>query len=249
LKSDKASRGAQTLERGLALVDAVAHHPMTVQEMAEQVGLTRSTASRLVQALVSRGFLISAGGKMQLGPTLIKLGFAARANVDLIDVAAPFLQALSDKTGLCSFLGRRDGDNSLHLHRNMGRQRVIVATPVGTRRALAETSLGKALMLDLGRDEWRKHFERAHIPFTEEVAAEMESRAAAGVVVHRGPPPDMIRAAAAPIRDATGAIVAALSVATIAQYADESQLAELAPAVREAAENVSAALGYQKPEG
>lgn len=243
---DPASKnaGTQTLERGLDLLDAVARRPMRLPDLVEQSGLTKSTASRLVQALLSRGFLISTSGTLRVGPKLMQLGSAAREKIDLIAAASPLLEALSEDTGLCSFLGRRDGDDSLHLLRNAGRQRVIVSTPVGTRRRLAETSLGRALMLDGDADAWKKLFEDASIPFTREAEAAMRRFAAAGVVIHRGPPPDMIRAVAAPIRDAGGAIVGALSVATVAQYADDAQLEMLVPHVRNAAAQASAAIGW-----
>lgn len=236
--------GAQTLERGLSLLDAVARQPMRLHDLVEQSGLTRSTTARMVQALLSRGFLISSSGMLRLGPKLMQLGSAARGKIDLISAAAPLLERLSEDTGLCSFLGRREGGDSLHLLRNPGRQRVIVSTPAGTRRRLAETSLGKTLMLDEDAETWKKLFEAADIPFTREIEAEMRRHAAIGAVIHHGPPPDMIRAVAAPIRDASGAIVGALSVASVAQYVDEARLETLVPHVRRAAEQASLAMGF-----
>jgi DNA-binding IclR family transcriptional regulator len=236
--------GAQTLERGLSLLDAVARQPMRLHDLAEQSGLTRSTTARMVQALLSRGFLISSSGMLRLGPKLMQLGSAARGKIDLISTTAPVLERLSEETGLCSFLGRREGDESLHLLRNPGQQRVIVSTPAGTRRRLAETSLGKTLMLDEDAKTWKKLFEAADIRFTSGIEAEMRRHADAGVVIHHGPPPDMIRAVAAPIRDASGAIIGALSVASVAQYVDDARLEMLVPHVRNAAELASAAMGF-----
>jgi DNA-binding IclR family transcriptional regulator len=236
--------GTQTLERGLHLLDAIARRPMRLQDLAEHSGLTKSTTSRLVHALLSRGFLISTSGTLRVGPKLMQLGSAAREKIDLVAIAGPLLEKLSEETGLCSFLGRREGDASLHLLRNAGSQRVIVSTPVGTRRPLAETSLGKALMLDANAESWRKLFEAADTDFTGEAEAAMRRHAAAGVVIHHGPPPDMIRAVAAPIRDSSGTIVGALSVATVAQYVDEARLETLVPHVRNAAAQASAVMGF-----
>lgn len=244
IEAKSRTSGAQTLERGLHLLDAVARHPMRLQDLAEQSGLTKSTTARLVQALLSRGFLISTSGTLRVGPKLMQLGAAAREKIDLVSAVAPLLEKLSRDTGLCAFLGRREGDTSLHLLRNPGQQRVIISTPVGTRRRLAETSLGKALMLGEDAEAWKQHFDAAGIAFTPEIEAEMRRHQAAGVVIHCGPPPDLIRAVAAPIRDGSGVVIGALSVATVAQYADQDRLEALVPHVRAAAAQASVAMGF-----
>lgn len=219
---------------------------MRIADLARRSGLSPATTGRLVSGLVNRGFLaVAPSGQLRAGPRLIQLGSAAQHRHDLLGIAAPHLRAMSDKTGLCSFLGRRDGDYSVHLHRNQGSQRVIVATPVGTRRTLAETSLGKALLFDDSVESWHRLMKLAgpeHIG--PEWEAQMRENVARGLVIHRGPPPDSIRAIAAPIRDASGRIAGAISVATVAQYVDSDQLEGLAPVVLETARDVSRDLGY-----
>jgi DNA-binding IclR family transcriptional regulator len=245
----KSAKGTQTLLRGLDLVERVLREPMRIAELARRSGLSPATTGRLVGGLVNRGFLaVAPTGQLRAGPKLIQLGSAARSRHDLLGTAAPHLKKLSEKTGLCSFLGRRDGDYSMHLHRNQGSQRVIVATPVGTRRPLAETSLGKALLLDDSAESWRRHLANAdssHVGINWEVA--MRENVARGVVIHRGPPPDSIRAVAAPVRDASGRILGAISVATVSQYVDTEQLDALAPLVLETARDIGRALGYEHP--
>lgn len=106
----------------------------------------------------------------------------------------------------------------------------MVATPVGKRRRLAATSLGKALLLDDHVDEWRRLFEAADpIYRPNDWEARMHRAAAAGLVVHEGPPPDSIRAIAGAVRDASGQIVGAISIAGVAQYLEAPGLAALAP--------------------
>jgi len=238
--------GTQTLERGLDLLELVAREPMRTGELIERSGLTRSTAMRLVHCLVERGFLTLAGtSQLRAGPTLLQLGAWAQTSSDLLTVAGPYLEELAARTGLSSFLGCREGDYSVHLYRASGTQRVMVATPVGTRRQLAETSLGKALLLDDSEASWRRLVGEADpTAITPGWEESMRSAAQAGLVLHEGPPPDSIRAIAAPVRDALGRIVAAMSVATIAQYLDAAEMAELAPQVKQAADSVSAGLGW-----
>jgi DNA-binding IclR family transcriptional regulator len=65
-----------------------------------------------------------------------------------------------------------------------------------------------------------------------------------GVVINKGGAPDFVDAVAAPIRDASGRIVAALSIASPAQYLDSEQQRATMPIVAETARWVSAILGY-----
>ncbi len=240
------ARGAQTLNRGLALLVRIAEAPITLADLADWAGLPRRTAARLVHGLVARNFVaLLADGRLGAGTKLIQLGAVAQSRTSLLAVARGPLRALSTLTGLPSFLGRRDGDYSVHLHRSAGNQRMMVATPVGTRRRLAETSLGKALLLDDDAGT-RRSLCRAADPATlsHDWEAGMQRAIATGVVLHEGPPPDSIRALAMPVRDAGGRIIGAISVAGIAQYLDLDALQALVPDVRATADAISRAMGW-----
>ncbi len=246
-KEGRGATGSQTLQRGLDVLQVVAKGTVTLAELSKQLGLSRSTTHRLANALLERRYLTFMSGRgYQLGPTLLELGYQAQSQTDLLAVAQPILAELSEQTGLPSFLGRRDDDHSMNLLSVPGRQRVAVITPVGTRRLLAETSLGKALMLDDGAEEWQRHFAVAdpdHVPA--DWRAAMEGSVADGVVLHAGPPPDHVRAMATPVRDGSGKIIAGISMVTLSQYLGTDELAQLAPRLKEAGEQISAQLGHR----
>ncbi|MBI0476117.1 IclR family transcriptional regulator [Sphingomonas sp. MA1305] len=239
--------GVQTLERGLDLLERVVDRRRRLGELAAESGLTKSTAWRLTNALIERGYLaMSPTGEMRGGPKLLQLRARMDDAGEMLAAATPVLEALAEKTGISAFLGRRDHDHSVHLYRSDGGERVAVTTPVGTRRPLGETSLGKALMLDDGEAAWGKAFAAAPAAAQAEAMAAMHKAAAAGVVLNQGPPPDRVHAIAAPVRDASGTIVAAISIAGAAQYLDTGRMAKLAPVVRTAGETISRQLGYRK---
>lgn len=178
---------------------------------------------------------------------LLELGYLAQTQTDLLAIAQPVLAELSEQTGLPSFLGRRDHDYSLNLLSMPGSQRVAVITPVGTRRRLAETSLGKALMLDDDAAEWERHFNQAdpdHMP--QDWRSLMEQGVAEGVVFHAGPPPDHVRAIATPVRDASDKIIAGISMVTVSQYLNTDELARFAPQLLEAGQKISTQLGCRR---
>ncbi|WP_347304393.1 IclR family transcriptional regulator [Croceibacterium sp. TMG7-5b_MA50] len=247
-KGERGATGSQTLQRGLDVLHVVANGSATLAELASQLGLSRSTTHRLANALLERRYLTLAPGRgYQLGPKLLELGYQAQTQTDLMALAHPVLADLSEQTGLPSFLGRRDDDHSLNLLSVPGRQRVAVITPVGTRRRLAETSLGKALMLDDTPAEWKRHFaaaDPAHCP--PDWQAAMERSVAENVVLHAGPPPDHVRAIATPVRDFSGKIVAGISMVTVSQYLKTEELAHLAPQLKEAGQKISAQLGHRQ---
>ncbi|AQR72806.1 IclR family transcriptional regulator [Sphingomonas sp. LM7] len=240
--------GSQTLLRGLDILEQLSGEPLRIAEVSDRLELTFPTTQRLATALIDRGFLKKLPrGRLALGPKLVRLGFIAREQIDMLDLARAGADTLCEAIGLCVFVGARDGDMALHLHRSMGRQRIEVATRPGTRRALADTGLGKALMFDDTPAAWARLFMLARPEQDDGAAAidEMRAHVAAGVVLHHSTSDDTIRSVAAPVRDASGTIVAALSVASPMQYLDSSRMREIAPQVLQAARDIGAALGRE----
>lgn len=238
--------GTQTLERGLDLLDLIVEQPIRMPDVIARSGLTKATVWRLVNTLINRNLVfLNERGELQGGTKLLELGARTQSRIDVLALAAPALDELAARTGFAAFLGRREGDHSVHLHRSASNQRVIVATPPGTRRLLAETSLGRALMIDDGPDAWQRAFAAVQSSAdASEWLEQMYQSRSDGVVINKGGAPDFVNAVAAPIRDASGRIVAALSIASPAQYLDSEQLRATMPIVAETARSVSAMLGY-----
>lgn len=241
----KSVMGAQTLERGLELLELASEEPMGIADLARRSGLSRSVAYRLVGALAGRGYLVgTADGRFRGGSKLLHLGHLAAAHTDLVSIARPHLEMLAAQAGLSAFLGRREGDHSVHLLRTPGTERIAVTTLPGTRRMLPETGMGKALLLDDDPAVWEKLIARADLHGQgHDWSQQMEVAVAAGVVLHFGPEPHLINSVAAPVRNASGAIVAAVNVAAAAQYLDASRMQDLQPLVANAAAAIGAELG------
>jgi DNA-binding IclR family transcriptional regulator len=245
-RSPPSTVGAQTLERGLDMLEHIVGQPTRMPDLIRQSGLSKTTTWRLVQALADRRFVaISAAGEVHAGPKLLQLGARTQEQTDLLMIARRHLDDLAAATGHSAFLGRRDGEYSVHLHRSAGNERVAVTTAPGTRRRLAETSLGKALLLDSSPAELDAALRAAGMdPAPQNWIADMRHYAAQGSVLNEGPPPDCVHAIAAPIRDVTGKIAAAISIAGASTYLRRDRMDELAPIVRDAAAAISRALGW-----
>lgn len=249
--SRTAKAGTQTLDRGLDLLELALQEPATVIQLAERSGLSRAIAYRLVGSLAARGFLaMGPNNQVRGGRQLLRLRHLVQDQTDLVALARPQLEWLAQESGMSAFMGRREGDESVHMLRVPGRERVAVTTQPGTRRRLGETGLGKALLLDDGEGSWRRLFGRVDAPHRRpDWLAEMQAAVERGVVLQCGPAPDHIHSVAAPVRDAAGAIVAAINVAAAAPYLDPERMQDLIPLLRTAAAEIGTALGREGTVG
>ncbi|MCM8730565.1 IclR family transcriptional regulator [Hephaestia sp. GCM10023244] len=244
-------KGSQTLLRGLDILDQVVDGPIALAELSARMGLTRSTTHRLATALIDRGFLIFMPRKgYRLGPKLLHLGFVAQSQVNLIQVARPHIEALAARTGDTVHLGRLDTDRALYLDKISGRRRVEISSRIGDRHPLTSTGLGKALLLDLAPAHWRHLFEDDQargVPGADYATWEQRMRryVAAGCAFDLEENEDQIRCVAAPIHDASGRTVAAISVSSAAQYMDEARMATLSADVLATAQRINLALGQE----
>lgn len=113
-----ADKSLQTLERGLdvlMLCAAAERGGVTLTGVMEQLGLTRSTAYRLVKVLRNRGFLRSGGrpGHLELGYQLVQLGKVADTRGDLSDACLPVLHELVGELSETTFVTVRSGWHAL----------------------------------------------------------------------------------------------------------------------------------------
>jgi DNA-binding IclR family transcriptional regulator len=243
-------QGSQTLLRGLDMLDKVIDGPVKLAELSQRMGLTRSTTHRLANALIDRGFLtfLPRVG-YQLGPKLLQLGFLAQSQADIVQIARPIIEELAMQTEDTVHLGRLDGDLALYLDKIPGRRRVEISSRVGDRHPLTSTGLGKALLLDTDPQEWHRLFETDHAAGAPPVdygqwLDRMQGYAGAGYAFDLEENEDQIRCVAAPVRDASGRIVAAISVSSAAQYMDDDRMAALSSDVRATANKISHELGW-----
>lgn len=214
----------------------------------------RSTVHRLASLLVRERYLRSAPGSgYALGPRLIELGFQARSELSLVELARPHLEALAQRTGDTIHLVVREGDEVLYLDKIAGTQGLQMRSRVGQRMPLAFTGVGKALLLDAGEDEWRRVLEAGHPAGPQAAtpshwpafAARMRAYAAGGYAYDLEDNEPSIRCVAAPIRAAGGAIAASLGVSSAVPYLSLQRMEELRPLVQAAAAAVSRELGFR----
>lgn len=250
-KKRQALAGTQTLVRGLEVVDAVAEGAATLIDLATAIGLTRSTTHRLAATLVERRYLdFSRRDGYTLGPKLLELGYVTGRRKDLPRVAREHLEALSASTGDTVHLGILDETRALYLDKIQGSRRVEISSQIGERQPLRSTGLGKALILDADEKQWREYYDyearlgnKYDVPLNEWLER-MREYAAYGYAFDLEENEDRIRCVAAPIKGVDGVVVGAISVSSAAQYMDDVRMRGLTFEVKQAAEAISSALGF-----
>ncbi|WP_396899197.1 IclR family transcriptional regulator [Mycolicibacterium sp.] len=246
--------GTQTLARGLAVIRAVADGAGDLRTLVEHTGLGRSTTHRLVQLLVREDFLRHVDGGYRLGPALIELGFKALHGNPLPVVARPVLEELSAQVQDTVHLGVVDGDSVLYLEKLPGSRGAEMRSRVGHRMPLTRTGVGMALLLD-SPDRWADTYvadeDRVTVPLAgkrgdvAEFCARMAGYAKMGAAMDLEDNEPGIRCVAAPVRDASKAIVGAISVSATRPYMPAARMRGLVPVVRRAAGRISSAMGYR----
>ena len=248
--------GTQTLSRGLAVVHAVAAGARELMDIASAVGTTRSTTHRLASCLVQERYLrFSSSTGYALGPKLIELGFQAREEVSLSVVARPYLESLAEQTNDTIHLAVRDVDEVLYLDKISGKKGLEMRSRVGHRMPIATTGVGKALMLGLNEEGWKDLYEKRSFVHTVDslkllkkgswgdFLEQMQQYAKGDFSFDLEDNEPSIRCVAAPIRDASHMIVAAISVSSTLPYMPHKRMQALIPIVKKAAAAISGELG------
>jgi DNA-binding IclR family transcriptional regulator len=239
--------------RALDVLEAIAQGTVDLTGLSASLGTTRTTTHRLASALVDRRYLnFAPRGGYSLGPKLLELGFQAQRDMPLRQVAHAHLVRLAERTRDTVQLGILDDGVVLYLDKVPGQRRFEIRSTVGDRYAVRSTGLGKALVLDMSEAEWTAYFDMADaagsaqqsVKARQQWLKRMRSYAQTGVAFDLEESAPELRCVAAPIRDASGAIVAALSVSSIAQYMQPERMQNLAQDVRATAAAVSLELGW-----
>lgn len=249
MTSSKKSVASQTLVRGLAIIEAVSQGKRSMQEIAEATSIAFSTAYRLASSLVSMDYLqFEPRRGYRLGRKLIELGFIAYRESDLRQVAREPLELLAQSTKDTVHLAILDEDQVVYLDKISGSRAIEVSSRIGARKPICSTGVGKALILNQDREQWRVHFQREQgtsstTDTAEAWLARMDDYADKGYTLDLGEDDPRIRCVAAPITAGNQAIVAAISVTSTVEYTDEARLGQIAAEVMSVAQQISRMLG------
>ena len=244
----------QSLERGLAILEAVAASPQPVplKHLTDLIGIDRSSVFRLANTLRQRRFLANPDGSKDyiLGPSAWRLSRRYGRNV-LGTFFHEHLRELATKVGETSHFAVREGGQAFFIdHHTPVGQVVSVAGQTGELAPLHCTAHGKALLADFDLEDLQELFGRTPLHgFTRTTITSLTKLARVcgrvrhdGFALDDGEYIDEVRCVAAPIRDPHGEIVASVGISSPVTRLHANQMKNAAAAVVAAARAITASL-------
>jgi DNA-binding IclR family transcriptional regulator len=232
--------GAQSIDRAAQLLVLVVEGDgaTSVGELAQRSGLPKSTVSRAVSALERRGLLQRDGTRRGVRPGPVLLGMARRGvpDADLVDLAGPMLERLGEASGETINLAVPTPLGVEHLAQVDSRHFIGSTNWLGRRVEYSTTAVGKVFAAFGAAPAGLDHA----IP-----GPTIETVRARGYATAVGELEPGLAAMAAPVRDAGGKTVAALSISGPEHRLTTARIAELAPALVAGADGLSARLGFR----
>ncbi len=215
------------LAQGLAVLSLFSRTRVRVSapEIVQELKLSRTTVFRILHTLLAAGYLCRDDDDRhyKLGPAILGSGFSYLASLDFVEVAQPLLQKLRDATGMSAHMAIRDGRDIVYVARYAAQTTIRSSVTIGTRFPVHATVMGRMMLLDMDKHELAQLFPEGSLPrFTEQTPCNLpelqalldgdnrRGYAASQSFFERG-----VNSVAAPVRDVSGAIVAAINVTTV----------------------------------
>jgi DNA-binding IclR family transcriptional regulator len=244
---------SQSVARALELLNALGQSPRSLDQLADTVGVHKSTVLRLLQTMEAQRFVMhDASHRYRLGSRLFDLAQLSLEQRDVRAVARPHLERLNASTGQTVHLAAYESGEVVYIDKLDALQGVRMYSRVGLRAPLHCTAVAKVLVAALPPVVAAKIAESIeYAPMTantitsaSDYRAELERVRAAGYAQDREEHESFINCIAAPIRNGSGTVVAAASVSVPNISLPYEQVVALLPQLLDATTAASADLGW-----
>lgn len=222
---------------------------LNLTEVSRLTGLNTATTYRLVSTLVKRGYLYNnrKKGIYSLGLKMLDYNYAIRKNIKFIDFAYLSLSKLCKAQGESVYLSVRDGDESVVIEEVGIDEELRINSPVGKRLKLHCTAGGKILMASLSKEERNLYYEKNTLqPFTKntitdasQLEKELRTAKMEGVAFDNEEYRMGIWAAAAPVYNSNGDVIAAAGILVLRAHIEDHNTTKYATAIKSCAGEIS----------
>jgi DNA-binding IclR family transcriptional regulator len=251
-ESPEPSGGVPALDRALTVLESLAQSRKgySASELSRRLNLPKSSVHLILRTLERRGYLQKqvTGGRYRFGMKLLALSRTALDGVELRDEGRPALAGLVAKTGLTGHMGVLERSEIVIIERIESTSPVRVVSWVGRRMDVNSTAVGKALIAYLPEVEFdaqvrpsqlSRHNDRT-IGTIAALRRELDRVRQLGYSTCDEEDEIGVRCVGAPILNATGHSVAAISVSGTTTQIPVERIPELGEQVRTAAAEISA---------
>lgn len=252
------------VERGSEFVQSVArafdvirsfdrdHPTLTISDVARRTGLTRAAARRFLLTLQQLGYMQSTDGEFRLSLRVLDLGYTVLSTIGLTDIVQPVMEEVAAKLHESCSVAVLDGVDIVYVARVPTKRIMSVNLAVGSRLPAYATSMGRVLLAYLppaAQDAFFRQVELKALT-SRTVRDEASLRRILQEVRPRGwalvdqEVEEGVRSVAAPIRDRTGRVMAAINASAHATRASVRTLRQkFLPVLIDAAERISRSQG------
>jgi IclR family transcriptional regulator, pca regulon regulatory protein len=257
-------RYSQSLERGLAILGCFtpARPVLGIADIADDLGMSRSTTHRYVITLVALGYLEQgASRKYRLGLRVTDLGMSALNSTGLREHSHPYLEELRQRSSYTANLAVLDGAEILYVDRarsfRRGQSKIDLDLHPGSRLPAYCTAMGKLLLANLPEEEQRELLASMkltkHGPNTitskKALRDELDQVREESFAVNDQEMAAELHSIAAPVRDEAREVVAAINLAAHSSMISLEELVDaLGPHLVSTADRISARLGYRRDD-
>ena len=244
------------LEKATQILDLVAESPetATLTGIAQRLGQPRSSTHRLLSELVHLGLLYRVGASGYTpGPRLVRWGEVASASSDIVRISQPAMVRLRDSIGESVHLYVRQRDTRVCVAAVEGIYELRHFTEVGRPLPLGVGASGKLLLAFADQGTRSREFRRAaatpaspRAPGVDDLIGQLDEIVATDWAMSFGEREEGLAAAAVPIRDHGGHVVAALTISGPSTRLTAERFEALRGQLTAAANEISQALGWDR---
>jgi IclR family transcriptional regulator, KDG regulon repressor len=225
-----------------------------VSALSKRLGIAKSTVHRLAVTLLSEGLLEQdrENEKYRLGITLFRLGALVRQRMNLSNEARPYLMTLRELTGETVHLAILNENQSMYVFNLESRQAIRARSDIGVRKPAYCTAEGLAILafqpsstVDAVIAAGLKSRTPNTISTASKLRSVLQEVRQRGYSIEDEENEIGMRCIAAPVRDASDTVVAAIGVAGPIQRLSKKTISGIAPDIMRTADSISERLGYR----
>jgi len=249
----------KSIHKALDVLEVLASEAkgLGLTEISKRLNMQLSTAHRILSTLKHRGYIEqeSAKGRYRLGLKTLEIGLAMQAQLQLLERALPHLQKLAEVTKETVNLAILDPDcdEVVYIAKIDSPEVLKTDIKIGTKLLAHCTALGKVLLAFLPEEEFNRRFSNQNqlptytpnsLPTFEELKEDLAKVRKQNFAIDNEEFKIGVKCIAAPIRDSTGKVVAAVSIAGPTSRLSSERIDEFRKLVVDTANEISVKLGF-----
>lgn len=247
----------KSVEKAIAILDcfSLEKQVLSVGEISQMTGYTKSNVSRLLATLEKRGCTEKAEGfgKYRLGYRIYLWGTIIRKQISIADIARPVMEKLRDECGEEVVLYVLEGDRRVAIEIVESIHQIAKVDLIGKSLPLYAGAAGKILLAFLPAEKRKEIFSRIHLePLTpntitdvDRLENDLQQIRKNGYAVSQGEREPDAFSVNAPVRNAGGRVIACLSISGPCFRLTEEKLTDYVFKVCAAAQLIAGKLGYR----